>query len=76
VPHLNFDYGIKTTYLIQLKENFMGDSSQNISTLATSKEVTELNETDTSIKLFLNDKIRMGAVYKFIHANYNETPDV
>ncbi|HEX3933243.1 MAG TPA: AraC family transcriptional regulator, partial [Puia sp.] len=26
--------------------------------------------------LFLNDKIRMGSVYKYIHANYNETPDV
>ena len=44
--------------------------------LATSNEVTELNEQDTSIKLFLNDKIRMGAIYKYIHANYNESPDV
>ena len=44
--------------------------------LATSGEVTELNEQDTSVKLFLNDKIRMGAIYKYIHANYDETPDV
>ena len=44
--------------------------------LANSKEVVELNEQDTSIKLFMNDKIRMGSVYKYIHANYNETPDV
>ena len=44
--------------------------------LATSNEVTELNEQDTSIKLFLNDKIRMGSIYKYIHLNYNETPDV
>ncbi len=44
--------------------------------LATSKEVTKLNEQDTSVKLFMNDKIRMGSVYKYIHANYNETPDV
>jgi AraC-like DNA-binding protein len=44
--------------------------------LAVSKEVIELNEQDTSVKLFLNDKIRMGSVYKYIHANYNETPDV
>ena len=44
--------------------------------LATSQEVTELNDQDTSIKLFMNDKIRMGSVYKYIHANYNETPDV
>lgn len=44
--------------------------------LAISDEVVELNEQDTSIKLFLNDKIRMGAIYKYIHASYNETPDV
>jgi AraC-like DNA-binding protein len=44
--------------------------------LATSKEVTQLNEQDTSIKLFLDDKIRMGAVYKYIHANYDKNPDV
>ena len=44
--------------------------------LANSTEVIELNEKDTSVKLFLNDKIRMGAIYKYIHANYNETADV
>lgn len=44
--------------------------------LATSNEVVELNDLDTSIKLFLNDKIRMGTVYKYIHARYNEKPDV
>ncbi|MBA4053505.1 MAG: AraC family transcriptional regulator [Marivirga sp.] len=129
VPHLNFDYGIKTAYqqiVIQLKENFMGDAFKEapelslidrlfkraglglsfhgdtkkivaeklkkmhqlghfeqllslleiFQLLAASGEVIELNETDTSIKLFLNDKIRMGAVYKYIHAHYNETPDV
>ena len=44
--------------------------------LATSNEVTELNEQDTSIKLFLDDKIRMGSIYKYIHANYDKNPDV
>jgi AraC-like DNA-binding protein len=44
--------------------------------LAMSNEVTELNDQDTSIKLFFDDKIRMGAVYKYIHANYNNKPDV
>ena len=44
--------------------------------LATSSEVTELNEQDTSIKLFLDDKIRMGSIYKYIHANYDKNPDV
>lgn len=129
IPHLNFDYGLKTEYkqiVLQLKENFMGDAFkeapeledikllfdkaylglsfggitkdtvagklkgmksfnhfeqllcllQIFQLLATSPEITELNEKDTSVKLFLNDKIRMGSVYKYIHANYNETPDV
>jgi AraC-like DNA-binding protein len=129
IPHLNFDYGLKTEYrqiVVQLKENFLGDAFKEtpefaaieklfdkaylglsfmgetknavveklkhmqgldhfeqllcllevFQVLANSAEVTELNEEDTSIKLFLNDKIRMGSVYKYIHANYNETPDV
>lgn len=129
IPHLNFDYGIKTEYkqiVVQLKEQFLGtafietpefagirhlfdkaylglsfsgktkeivaEKLKHMKTLghfeqllclleifqilAASNEVTELNEKDTSIKLFLNDKIRMGAIYKYIHAHYNETPDV
>jgi len=129
VPHLNFDYGLRTAYkqtVVQLKENFLGDAFANtpelnsirqlfdraylglsfggstktrvveklkrmqglnhfeqllclleiFQLLAASREVTALNEKDTSIKLFLNDKIRMGSVYKYIHARYNETPDV
>jgi len=44
--------------------------------LANSKEVTELNKQDTSIKLFFDDKIRIGAIYKYIHENYNNGPDV
>jgi len=129
IPHLNFDYGVKTEYrqiVVQLKEHFLGDAFKEtpelagiqqlfekaylglsfrgktkevvaeklkqmrklahfeqllclleiFQILATSEEVIELNEQDTSVKLFLNDKIRMGAIYKYIHANYNETPDV
>ncbi|TMI84496.1 MAG: helix-turn-helix domain-containing protein [Bacteroidetes bacterium] len=45
-------------------------------TLATSSDVTELNEKDTSVKLFMDDKIRMGSVYQYIHANYDQDPDV
>lgn len=44
--------------------------------LALSKEVEELNEKDTSVKLFLDDKIRIGSIYKYIHANYDSRPDV
>lgn len=129
IPHLNFDYGLKTEYkqiVVQLKEKFLGDAfteTPELSSiqklfdranlglsftgktkavvveklkhmqtvnyfdqllclleifqiLATSDEVVELNEQDTSVKLFLNDKIRMGAIYKYIHANYDESPDV
>lgn len=44
--------------------------------LANAKEVTALNDKDTSIKLFFDDKIRMGSVYRYIHANYDKSPDV
>jgi AraC-like DNA-binding protein len=129
IPHLNFDYGLKTEYkqvVVQLKEHFLGDAFDQtpefesiqrlfaraylglsftgetkkqvavklkhmqslghfgqllcllevFQMLATSKEVIELNDQDTSVKLFMNDKIRMGTVYKYIHTHYNETPDV
>ncbi len=129
VPHLNFDYGVKTAYrqiVVQFKEDFLGNAIfeapemfylkklfskanlglsfsgktklwtverlkqmetlnafdqlvcllQILQKLATSKEVFALNEKDTSLKIFLNDKIRMGSVYTYIHAHYNETPDV
>jgi AraC-like DNA-binding protein len=129
IPHLNFDYGIKTEYrqiVVQLKENFLGDAFihtpeftaiqklfershlglsfegqtkkivsakleqmrglshfdqlvnllEIFQILSTSKEVSVLNDQDTSVKLFLDDKIRMGAIYKYIHSNYNNAPDV
>jgi AraC-like DNA-binding protein len=129
IPHLNFDYGIKTAYrqiVVQLRENFLGNAFaetpeflsikalfedaymglsfsgktkeivseklvlmqrlnhfeqllmllQIFQILAQSKEVVKLNERDTSVKLFLDDKIRMGAIYKYIHSNYNNHPDV
>ena len=129
IPHLNFDYGVKTAYkqiVVQLKQNFLGDAfketpefeslgqlfqqasfglsfagnTKNIvaerlrrmkalnhfeqllsllevfQLLAASPEVTVLNQQDTSVRLFLDDKIRMGAVYKYIHAHYNARPDV
>lgn len=44
--------------------------------LSHSQEVASLNDEDTSVKLFLNDKIRMGSVYQYIHSNYNDKPDV
>ncbi len=129
IPHLNFDYGLKTKYhqiVIQLKEDFLGDGLREapelkniehlftkstfglsfngktktdvadklnhmqqlndfkqliclleiLQLLANSKEMIQLNNEDTSVKLFLNDKIRMGSIYKYIHSNYNDKPDV
>ncbi len=37
IPHLNFDYGIKTAYrqvVVQLKENFLGDAFKNTPEMA------------------------------------------
>jgi AraC-like DNA-binding protein len=44
--------------------------------LANSNEVKELNDEDTRIKWFLNDKIRMGTIYDYIHENYDKNPNV
>lgn len=129
IPHLNFDYGLKTEYrqiVLQLKENFLGSAFeatpefkpihtlferaamglsfqgstksivseqlthmqsmnhfeqlltllQVFHVMAKSSEVMQLNETDTSVKLFLDDRIRMGSVYQYIHKNYDTHPDV
>jgi AraC-like DNA-binding protein len=129
IPHLNFDYGLKTEYkqiVVQLKENFLGDAFTNtpefaslkklfgkaemglsfngtakqivaeklramqsfpafeqllvlldiLEILSNTEEVTVLNSTDTSVKSFLNDKIRMASVYEYINGNFNQNPDV
>ena len=44
--------------------------------LANSTEVKELNNEDTRIKWFLNDKIRMGTIYDYIHGNYDKKTNV
>jgi AraC-like DNA-binding protein len=45
-------------------------------TLANAKDFELLNDDDLSIQFFLKDKIRMGAIYEYIDANYNRKPDV
>ncbi len=45
-------------------------------TLAEETAVERLNEIDTSVKTFLNDKIRMSGVYEYIHSRYDRAPDV
>ncbi|MCX2452410.1 AraC family transcriptional regulator [Pedobacter sp. PLR] len=44
--------------------------------LALSEEYIQLNEIDTSVKLFLNDKLRMGNIYDHIHKHYHEPTNV
>src|SRR6476469_5545135 len=42
IPHLNFDYGLKTAYkqiVVQLKENFMGDAIEESPELAAIKKL-------------------------------------
>ena len=129
IPHLNFDYRLRSDYhqvVVQLREDFMGTA---ISTspellainqlfkkassgvafygetrtiagerlkelhhlpsfnqlielidifqfLSNSTEYTILNDDHLSLQFFLKDKIRMGAVYEYIDANYNRKPDV
>ncbi len=83
--YLGLSFGGNTKKIVAEKLQYMQELShfeqiikllEVFQVLATSDEVTELNDQDTSIKLFFDDKIRMGAVYKYIHANYNDKPDV
>ena len=129
IPHLNFDYGLRTEYrqvVVQLKEDFLGDAFRHtpelaaveqlfaraafglafggvcreevgerlkamqgldhfeqliallriFKVLAAAKDAERLNEIDTSVKTFLNDKIRMSSVYEYIHSRYDQAPDV
>jgi AraC-like DNA-binding protein len=129
IPHLNFDYRLRSEYhqvVIQLREGFLGTAIgispefsaihqlfkkagsgiafrgetkaiaaeklkqlQNLSSfkqliglmeifhlLANSNEFDLLNDDQISIQFFLKDKIRMGAIYEYIDANYNRKPDV
>ncbi|MEO5888672.1 MAG: AraC family transcriptional regulator [Ferruginibacter sp.] len=129
IPHLNFDYGLKTEYkqiVVQLKENFLGDAFKHtpeftaiekllkkahlglsfsgstkikvveklrymqslnhfeqlltllqiLQLLAAADEVLLLNEMDTSIRIFMNDKIRMSSVYEYINTHFDQSPDV
>jgi AraC-like DNA-binding protein len=128
IPHLNFDYRLRSDYhqvVVQLRENFLGGAIalapefsainrlfkqgafgiafhgeikklvaeklkelHNLSSfeqlieivnifnlLAASKEFDVLND-DISLQFFLKDKIRMGAIYEYIDANYYRNPDV
>jgi AraC-like DNA-binding protein len=40
--------------------------------LADSTETAVLNETDTSVKFFVNDKIRMGTIYEYVQQHYQD----
>jgi AraC-like DNA-binding protein len=129
LPHLNFDYRLRSEYnqiVVQLRTDFLG---QAISTspefaainalfknaalgisfsgetktvvagklrglqvlssfeqlmalidifqiLAASKEMTLLNNDESSKDFILKDKIRMGAIYEYIDAHYHKSPDV
>jgi AraC-like DNA-binding protein len=129
IPHLNFDYRLRSEYhqvVVQLREDFLGSAIgvspefsviqqlfkragagiafygetktitaerlkqlNNLSSfkqlielvdifqfLANSNEYDLLNESGVSMQFFLKDKVRMGAVYEYIDANYNRKPDV
>ena len=129
IPHLNFDYRLRSDYhqvVIQLRKDFLGSAislapeflaiqqlfkkaSSGVAfgadtkalvvdrlkqlhhltsfqqlielisifqTLANAKDFELLNDDDMSIQFFLKDKIRMGAIYEYIDANYNRKPDV
>ena len=129
LPHLNFDYRLRSEYeqtVIQLRTNFLGNAvdlarefssihqlfkraaygiafygetkrrvvaklkrmtSMNaldqllelitiLQLLADSNEYVMLNKDLSSNSFILKDKIRMGAIYEYIDAEYHRNPDV
>jgi len=129
LPHLNFDYRLRSDYhqiVIQLRTDFLGaaigtspefaaihrlfkqadhgiafsgetrvrvvERLKQLNGLSSYKQLmelidifnllahssdTEILNTDQSSKEFiLKDKIRMGAIYEYIDANYHQKPDV
>ena len=129
IPHLNFDYRLRSDYhqiVIQLRTDFLGAAIGTSSEfaainqlfkqaghgiaftgptkaavaerlkklgelnsykqllelidifqqLANSSDSEILNTDETSKAFILKDKIRMGAVYEYIDANYHQKPDV
>jgi AraC-like DNA-binding protein len=129
LPHLNFDYRLRSDYhqiVIQLRTDFLGtavglvpefsvinnlfksaeygiafdgETKQLVAQklkqlgnlnsldqllqlinifqmLASSNERTILNDDLTSKNFILKDKIRMGAIYEYIDAQYHNKPDV
>ncbi|RYU92113.1 AraC family transcriptional regulator [Mucilaginibacter terrigena] len=129
IPHLNFDYRLRSDYhqiVIQLRTDFLGaaigtspefaalhrlfkQADRGIAFTGETKAIvakrlkqlnglnsyrqlielidifnllahsadTEILNTDQSSKAFiLKDKIRMGAIYEYIDANYHKKPDV
>jgi len=129
IPHLNFDYRLRSDYhqiVIQLRTDFLGaaigtspefaainqlfkqaghgiaftgptkaavaERLKKLGELNSYKQLLELidifqqlanssdseilNTDETSKAFILKDKIRMGAVYEYIDANYHQKPDV
>ncbi len=129
VPHLNFDYRLRSEYhqiVIQLRTDFLGTAiglapefrgiarlfreaaygiaftgETKLSVAAMLKELSSLSALEQLLRLIevfqrlansaeremlnkdlesqhfiLKDKIRMGAVYEYIDANYDRNPDV
>jgi AraC-like DNA-binding protein len=80
---LSFYGKTKEQVVIKLKEilhknnfNSLLELFEILNILATSAEVNQLNTEDTRVKLFMNDKIRMGTIYDYIQENYDKKPDV
>ena len=80
---ISFHGETKTRVVKKLKEihqvnvfSSLLDLMDILQTLAVSTEFEKLNSDDTRIKFFLNDKIRMGTIYDYIHENFDKKPDV
>ena len=81
---LSFGGAVKQRVGAELKAMFaLGPFEQLVALLrifnilaGESVAIEQLNEENTSVRLFLNDKIRMSSVYEYIHSRYDKEPDV
>lgn len=60
----------------ETKLDLLLDFIKILQILAESDEMKVLNTDDTRIKFFFHDKIRMGAIYNYVHENYRNKLNV
>ncbi|MBL4677572.1 MAG: helix-turn-helix domain-containing protein [Mucilaginibacter sp.] len=80
---ISFKGEVKAKAALMLKEISALDNFERLmklmeifQLLARSNDGEQLNDHDTSVSLYLNDKLRISTIYDYIHKHYQEQADV